>query len=101
MPIIAVIGDYESPKYKTLLQDVKRLKPEEEVLDLSRHKGSWSNQLDKRFTDISNADCVVISADWHKHFDAKRDITHAQSKHKDCFVEREGQFLPFPEHSVA
>ena len=52
---VAVIGDYESPEYKELLQRVKILKPEEEVLDLSRHqKSSWNKMLESRFSDIKN-----------------------------------------------
>jgi hypothetical protein len=95
---IAVIGEYESPAYKDLLLRVKIIKPEEEVLDLSRHHNScWSKMLESRFGDIRNAHLVVISVDWHNHFDAKRDITYAQSLNKECFIDFHGQFLPFPE----
>lgn len=97
---VAVIGDYESPAYKELLQRVRILMPDEEVLDLSRHqKTSWNRRLENRFADIKNALQVIISDDWDDHFDAKRDITHAQSLKKDCFIDRNGQFLPFPEYA--
>ena len=97
---IAVIGDYESPAYKDMLLRVKILNPEEDVLDLSRHKtGGWKKMLEARFADIANAHRIAISHDWHTHLDAKHDITHAQSLNKECFIERDGQFLPFPEYS--
>jgi hypothetical protein len=93
--IIVVIGNYVSPEYHDLLMKVKIMQPEEQVMDLSRHKNSdWSKQLQARFTDIGNAHMVIISSDWRLHFDAKRDITHAQSLHKECFVECDGRFLP-------
>lgn len=98
---IAVIGDCESPAYKELLQRIRILMPEEEVLDLSRHqKSSWTRMLENRFADIKNAHQVVISDDWDVHFDAKRDITHAQSLNKECFIDCKGQFLPFPEYAI-
>jgi hypothetical protein len=92
---IAVIGDYKSPKYLDLLMKVKIMQPDEQVFDLSRHKdGDWSKLLSERFSDISNAHRVFISSDWCNHFDAKRDITYAQSLHKECFIECDGKFLP-------
>ena len=98
--IIAVIGDYESPTYKDMVQRVQILNPEEEVFDLSRHKtGGWKKMLESRFTDIRSAHRIAISYDWHNHLDAKRDITHAQLLNKECFIEREGQFRPFPEYA--
>jgi hypothetical protein len=97
---IAVIGGYQSPQYKELLQRVAILKSDEEVMDLSRHqKGSWNKMLEARFEDIKNAHQVVIGDDWEDHFDAKRDITHAQSLDKQCFIEHGGQFLPFPQYA--
>jgi len=92
---VAVIGDYESPEYRDLLMKVKIMQPEEQIFDLSRHKtGDWSKLLNARFADIGNAHRVIISSDWRNHFDAKRDITHAQSLHKECFIECDGKFLP-------
>ena len=97
---IAVIGDYESSTYKDIVQRVKILNPEEDVLDLSKHKtGGWKKMLESRFKDIGNAQQIAISHDWHNHLDAKRDITHAQSLNKECFIERDGQFRPFPEYA--
>jgi len=97
---IAVIGDYQSPEYTELLQRVRIIKSDEEVLDLSRHqKSSWNKMKESRFADIKNAHQVVISDNWHDHLDAKRDITHAQSLNKECFIEHGGQFLPFPEYA--
>ncbi len=97
---IAVIGDYASPGYKDLLLKVKIAFPEEEVMDLSRHDQTvWAKQLNARFTDISAASLVIIGKDWTRSFDAKRDITHAQSLHKDCLIEREEAFRPFPEYA--
>ena len=97
---IAVIGDYESPTYIDMVQRVKILNPEEVVSDLSRHKtGGWKKMLESRFTDIVNSHRIVISHDWNDHLDAKRDITHAQLLNKECFIERDGQFRPFPEYA--
>ena len=97
---IAVIGDYGSEQYQLLLDRVRILKSDEEVLDLSRHrKGNWNKMLEARFEDIKNAHQVVISDDWEVHFDARRDITHAQSLNKQCFIEHGGQFLPFPQYA--
>lgn len=100
--LIAVIGDYLSPEYQVLLEKVKSVKQDEAILDLSRHqKGSWNNMLKARFADIASAHEVIIGTDWHNDIDAKRDITHAQSLHKDCFVylRSEGVFRPFPEYA--
>ena len=96
--VIVVIGDYESPKYQELLQLVKIYKPEEEVIDLSRHQNlNPSIMRVSRFADIETAHQVVISNDWDNNIDTKRDITQAQFLHKETFIYRDGQFLPFPE----
>ncbi len=98
--IVVVIGDYESPEYLDLLQRVKILQPEESVLDLSLHHfPTWKQSMDARFADIESAHRVIICNDWRKHFDVKRDITQAQLLNKEIFIERDGQFLPFPEHA--
>lgn len=98
--IIAVIGDYESPEYKDLVQRVKISQPEEHVLDLGRHKSfNWKKLLDARFADIETAHQVIICSDWRNHFDAKRDITQAQLLNKEIFIDRDGQFLQFPENA--
>jgi hypothetical protein len=97
---IAVIGDYQSPEYKELLKRIKILKPDEQVLDLSGHqKSSRTKMPEARLVDIKNAHQIVISGDWDNHPDAKSDITHAQSLGKECFIDRDGQFLPFPEYA--
>jgi hypothetical protein len=94
---IAVIGDYTSPKYKDLLQLVKCHKPEETLFDLSRHQtGTWVQLMNKRFADISNSHMVLIGQGWKTNFDMKRDITQAQALHKECLVESDGKFIPFP-----
>jgi hypothetical protein len=93
--IIAVIGDYESPKYKDLLLKIKVLQPEETIIDLSRHRnGDWGKLKHARFTDISNADTVVAGSDWQDHFESRHDIHHAQSLHKDLLIECDGKFFP-------
>ena len=97
---IAVIGDYESQEYKQLLERVKILKCEEDVIDLSRHlRLVWHKKNEARFADIKNAHQIVICGDWDNYIDAKRDITYAQTLNKECFVEYGGQFLPFPQYA--
>lgn len=93
---IAVIGDYGSPEYRDLLIKVAIMQPEEKIFDLSVHnKGTWKEMLQARLVDIGNAHMVIICDDWHSHFDAKRDITHAQSLRKELFIECDGKFIPF------
>lgn len=98
--IIAVIGDYRLPEYKTLLQRVKMAKPEETVLDLSRHpKSTFEKELSLRYADIGNAHLVVIGRNYDD-FAPRRDITQAQHLHKECLIETiDGQFRPFPEYA--
>jgi len=98
---IAVIGDYESPEYKELLQLVKIIFPEEVVLDLSRYQnGDWKKRSNARYVDIESAHQVMISNDWVDHFDAKSDITNAQKLSKEIFIEFNGRFLPFPQNKI-
>ena len=98
--VISVIGDYDSPEYKELLQKVKMAKPEEKVMDLSRHQSlSWDRMRKSRFEDITNSHLVVIGSDFRNSVEARRDITHAQNISKDCKIYRDGQFLPFPEYA--
>jgi len=97
---IAVIGDYESPQYPEFLKKVKLAKPEETIMDLSRHPGhNWSKKLHARFEDISESHQVVISSDYENSLDARRDVSYAQEKHRECFIYNNGQFLPFPEYA--
>lgn len=98
--IIAVIGDYSSPKYKELLLRIKMAKPFETILDLSRHQKRSLNKIpEARFADIANSHQVVIGDHWKGSIDTHSDIAHAQNLHKECFIEHEGQFLPFPEYA--
>ena len=97
---ISVIGDYSLPEYKELLQIVKMAKPEEKVIDLSRHQSlSWDKMRKSRFEDITGSHLVVIGADFRNSVEARRDITHAQNLSKECKIYREGQFLPFPQYA--
>ena len=97
---IAVIGDYQSPEYRELLRRIRILKSEEQVLDLSVHqKSSTTRMSEARLVDIKNAHQIVISGDWDNHPNAKSDIAHAQSLGKECFIDRDGQILPFPEYA--
>lgn len=98
--IIAVIGDYGSQEYSELVGRIRMVKPEEIVIDLSKHNsGSWIKDMRSRFRDIGNSHQLVISRHWQDYLEAKRDITHALSLHKECFIERDGQFLPFPQYA--
>lgn len=102
--IIAVIGDYESPKYRDFLKTVKTAKPEETILDLSRHTHKdWAKMKSARFTDINNAHMVVLSADYNEKFEPRNDVHHAMSLKKEDFmyIYNEGQFRPFPQYAPA
>jgi len=97
---LAVIGDYESPTYQEFLERVKIIFPGEQVLDLSRHKAEiWKTLADARMQDIESAHTVIISRDWSSHVDSRVDITRAQALKKECFIEIDGRFLPFPEYA--
>ena len=97
---IAVIGDYDILQYKDLVQRVKIAYPEDDVLDMSRHKGTWKKNLEARFEDICSAHLVIIGFGWRYKIDAKRDVTHAQYIGRECFIDREGKFLSFPEYAT-
>lgn len=96
---IAVIGDYESSNYQDLLQRVKIIFPGESVLDLSRFTGDWKKRADARLEAISSSYEVIICADWIYLTDVKIDITRAQSLKKECYIDVDGKFLPFPEYA--
>jgi hypothetical protein len=97
---IAVIGDYESPFYHDFVARIKMVKPEEDVLDLSKHKsGSWKKILDARFEDIFSSHLVVIAANFRTSLNARRDITYAQQIGRECLIENDGRLLPFPEYA--
>jgi hypothetical protein len=94
---ISVIGDYESQNYQDLLQTVAAYKPEEKVLDLSRHKkGDWGKRQLKRANDITESHLVVLAWDWSDHFDCRHDVRWAQDLKKEMMVECAGRYLPFP-----
>lgn len=95
---ISVIGDYSSPKkYQELLETVKSYKPDENVLDLSRHKkGEWAKILLKRAKDITDSHLIVLACDWHDHFDCRMDQKTSRELHKEIMIEVDGHFLPFP-----
>ncbi len=97
---IAVIGDYQSPQYKNQLQRLEMALPEEHILDLSSHRtGSWKKMCDARFEDIFRSHKVIIGNGWRTNIDARRDITYAQSLKKECLIEIEGVYRPFPEYA--
>lgn len=98
--IIAVIGDYDIQQYQDLLQRVRTAYPEDQVLDLSRHNKSWKKNLEARFEDICIAHLVIIGFGWRYKIDAKRDVTHAQYLGRECFIDREGRFLSFPQYAT-
>jgi len=97
---IVVIGDYQSPQYKDLLQRVHMALPEELILDLSSYRtGSWKKMYDARSEDIFRAHKVIIGNGWRTNIDARRDITYAQELKKECLVEIDGTYRPFPEYA--
>jgi hypothetical protein len=99
---IAVIGDYCAEQYQDLIQRVQMAQPEDQVLDLSKHnRGSWKTMCNQRFEDIFRAHRVVIGYGWRTNIDARRDITYAQALGRDCFIDIDGQFLPFPQYARA
>ncbi len=98
---ISVIGDYGSPEYQNLRQQVKAYQPEEIVLDLARHldrKGGGNPEkcAAKRANDITDSHLVVLAWNWSDHFDCRQDVRWAQDLKKEIMVECEGRFLPFP-----
>lgn len=97
---IAVIGDYQSPQYNNLLQKIRMARPEEQILDLSSHQtGSWKKMCNARFEDIFRSHQVIIGNGWRTNIDARRDITYAQELKKECLIEIDGTFRPFPEYA--
>ncbi|MEI7503357.1 MAG: hypothetical protein WCJ61_08725, partial [Paludibacter sp.] len=78
---IAVIGDYESSNYQEFLKKIKIVKPEETILDLSRHPGhNWGKKLQARFEDISASHLVIIHPDYENNIDPRRDVTYAMDR---------------------
>ena len=98
--MIAVVGDYASPLYKEFVKTVKIAKPEERIADLSVYTGAAviTNRKNRQF-DISDSSMVVISSDYLRNVDARADVHHAQMIKKECYIYRDGRFLPFPEYA--
>lgn len=98
--LIAVVGDYASPLYKEFVKTVKIAKPEERIADLSVYTGAAviTNRKNRQF-DINDSAMVVISTDYLRNVDARADVHHAQMIKKECYIYRDGRFLPFPEYA--
>jgi len=99
---IAVIGDYSSPEYKSLLQIVAMSFPEDTVLDLSRHEGNvFKKNQNARQEDIKVAHIYVFDSNWDQStVEVRQDITYAQMAGKDGYKHTRGQFHSFPCHSL-
>ena len=98
---IAVIGDYRTPEYKDFLSLCKMAKPEDTIMDLSRHQSeNWSKNMNARFDDITECHLVLIHPDFKAFVDSLRDVTKAQERGRECLIYRDGQFLPFPEYAM-
>lgn len=97
---IAVIGNYTSPKYQEFLKIVKLAKPEEVIIDLSRHPGeNWMKKCGARFEDINESHMVVIHPDYLDFHDSRRDVTYAMERKRECLIFIDGRFLPYPEYA--
>lgn len=94
---IAVIGDYNSPQYKTLLQIVKMHFPGDNVLDLSVHQNADYKKREKaRQVEIKDSHLFVFDSKWDESVEIRQDITFAQQSGKDSYLYSAGQFLSFP-----
>ena len=92
---IAVLANYKSLDYQILLLKVKSLFPEDLVLDLSRHTGNdWKKSDQNRISDISNSSLVIVCQNWQAHVDVIHDLTEAQKRKKDIYIEFDGRFVP-------
>lgn len=97
---IAVIGDYESPGYQSFIEKIKLLKPEDNVLDLSRHPGyNWGIKCKARFDDISESHLVIIHPNYENQLDSRRDASYAMERKRECLIYLDGVFHPFPEYA--
>ena len=96
---IAVIGDYESPFYPEFLKKIRLVKPEDTILDLTRHQGNnWGKKLAARWEDISSSYLVIVHPDYEKSLDSRRDLTYAMDRKRECLIYVDGVFRPFAEH---
>jgi len=94
---IAVIGDYNSPQYKTLLQIVKMHFPGDNVLDLSVYQNADYKKREKaRQAQIKDSHLFVFDSKWDESVEIRQDITFAQQSGKDGYLYSAGQFLSFP-----
>ena len=94
---IAVIGDYNSPQYKILLQIVKMHFPGDNVLDLSVYQNADYKKREKaRQVEIQGSHLFVFDSKWDDSVEIRQDITFAQQSGKDGYLYSAGQFLSFP-----
>jgi|GEM_PF-794333 len=100
MRIAVIGGEYDADSYKDFLSIVKIARPEEYVIDMSRHQEgeNWKKDYDKRCQDINSAHQVIIPSDWRDHINAKRDITYAEMLRKELFIYINGTFYPWEDY---
>jgi len=93
---VAVIGDYETPGYKELLQSVSFVMAEDEVLDLSRHESTdHKERQTARWDDIENSRMVIVDSRWKEYsFDARWDINRALHLNKNFSFHHNGVIRP-------
>lgn len=93
---IAVIGDYDSSYYPVFLEIVKLSKPEEDIIDLSKHRSDNPIEYRKdRQYEIDSSHQVVISTDWRDSIEARKDITVSMSANKEMFAYVDSRFIPW------
>jgi len=93
---IAVIGDYDSSFYPVFLEIVRASRPEEAIIDLSKHRSENSSKYRKdRQYDIDSSHQVVISTDWRDSIEARKDITVSMTANKEMFAYVDSKFIPW------
>jgi len=98
---ISVIAHYQSESFRILLEKVRCFFPGEEVMDLSRHKGNdWKKMDQNRISDITNSNLVIVCQNWKDHIDVIHDLTEAQKRKKDIFIEYEDRFVPLTQQTA-
>jgi len=94
---IAVIGEYDSPQYKHLLEIVSIAFPLDKALDLSIHTaGDFKTRQAARFEEIKSCHAFVYDYKWEESTEIRQDITCAQKAGKDGFFYCGGKFKPLP-----
>ena len=94
---IAVIGDYNSPQYQTLLQIVKMHFPGDTIVDLSVHQNADYKKREKaRQVEIKASHLFIFDSKWDESVEIRQDITFAQQSGKDSYFYSAGKFLSFP-----